>query len=88
MRDEAIADGPLGVAAATIPKPAKTKITSPVARANHRRIDTRLPVTCLLFPAMRPFILFESRKLPPSVPRSFYIRFAKITVRKPLQTTP
>jgi hypothetical protein len=47
-----------------------------------------LPGTCLPFPVIRPFMLFESRKLPPSVARSFYIRFAKITVRKPLQTAP
>ena len=89
MREEAIAEGWLGVAAsAAIVRGAKARITSPVATANLAQISTCLPSLALAFPAVHPFTLFESRKLSPSVPRSFYIRFAKITVRKPVQTTP
>src|ERR1700691_3995284 len=87
IRDEAIADGPPGVAAAdaTI-RFTKAGITSPVANANLTKINTCLRVMALLFSAMRRFNQFESCKSAPSVLRSFYIRFAKITVRKPLQT--
>jgi hypothetical protein len=89
MREEAIAEGSLGLAAsAAIVRLAKARITSPIANANLVEINTCLPSLALAFPAARPFTSFESRKSSPSNPRSFYIRFAKITVRKPMQTTP